>query len=36
MRGASRSFMRDIGERKVEQFHPTNICDLIDQAAFTE
>jgi HD domain len=35
-RGASRSFMRDIGERNVEQFHPTNICDLIGQAPFTE
>jgi hypothetical protein len=33
--GASRSFMRDIGERNVEDFHPTNICDLIDQAPFT-
>jgi hypothetical protein len=35
-RGASRSFMRDIGERNVEEFHPTNICDLIEQAPFTE
>src|SRR6266567_44328 len=35
-RGASRSFMRDIGERNVEEFHPTNICDLIERAAFTE
>jgi hypothetical protein len=34
--GASRSFMRDIGERNVEQFHPTNICDLIERAPFTE
>jgi hypothetical protein len=34
--GASRSFMREIGERNVEQFHPTNICDLIERAAFTE
>jgi len=33
---ASRSFMRDIGERNVEQFHPTNICDLIERAPFTE
>lgn len=32
----SRSFMRDIGERNVEQFHPTNICDLIERAPFTE
>jgi hypothetical protein len=35
-RAASRSFMRDIGERNVEQFHPTNICDLIERAPFTE
>jgi hypothetical protein len=35
-RSASRSFMRDIGERNVEQFHPTNICDLIERAPFTE
>ena len=35
-RGASRNFMRDIGERSVEQFHPTTICDLIERAAFTE
>jgi hypothetical protein len=34
--GASRSFMRDIGERNVEEFHPTNICDLIERAPFTE
>lgn len=33
-RGASRSFMRDIGERNVKQFHPTNICDLIEEAPF--
>jgi hypothetical protein len=35
-RGASRTFMRDIGERNVEQFHPANICDLIDRAPFAE
>jgi hypothetical protein len=35
-RGASRNFIRDIGERSVEQFHPTTICDLIERAAFTE
>jgi hypothetical protein len=35
-RGASRNFMRDIGERNVEQFHPTTICDLIERAASTE
>jgi hypothetical protein len=34
--GASRSFMRDIGERNIKQFHPTNICDLIEQSPFTE
>jgi HD domain len=34
--GALRSFMRDIGERNVEQFHPTNICDLIEHAPFRE
>jgi hypothetical protein len=34
--GASRSFMRDIGERNVEGFHPTNICDLIEEAPFSE
>jgi hypothetical protein len=34
--GASRSFMRDIGERNVEHFHPTNICDLIERAPFKE
>jgi hypothetical protein len=35
-RAATRSFMRDIGEQKVEQFHPTNICDLIERAPFAE
>jgi hypothetical protein len=36
-RGASRSFMmRDIGERYVPEFHPTNICDLILKAPFKE
>lgn len=34
--GASRSFMRDIGERRVEGFHPRNICDLIEKAPFAE
>jgi hypothetical protein len=34
--GAGRSFMRDIGERRVEGFHPKNICDLIDKAPFAE
>ena len=35
-RGAGRSFMRDIGEREVASFKPRNICDVIDQAPFTE
>ena len=35
-RGASRSFMRDIGERHVPGFQPPNICDAIDRAPFTE
>lgn len=30
------TFMRDIGERKVSDFHPSNICDAIDQAPFSE
>jgi len=35
-RGASRGFMRDIGERNVPDFHPPNICDAITQAPFDE
>jgi hypothetical protein len=35
-KGASRSFMRDIGERYVPEFHPQNLCDLIAQAPFAE
>ncbi len=35
-RGASRGFMRDIGERYVPNFHPQNICDSIIQAPFDE
>jgi len=35
-RGASRSFMRDIGERYVPGFHPRNFCDAISQAPFEE
>jgi hypothetical protein len=35
-RGAGRTFMRDIGERKVPGFHAPNICDAIDQAPFGE
>lgn len=34
--GAGRSFMRDIGERRVEGFHPRNICELIEKAPFDE
>jgi HD domain len=34
--GAARSFMRDIGERYVQEFHPRSICDLIAQAPFPE
>jgi HD domain-containing protein len=35
-RGATRSFMRDIGERYVSEFHPRNFCDLVLQAPFSE
>lgn len=35
-RGASRGFMRDIGERYVPDFHPRNICDAINEAPFDE
>jgi hypothetical protein len=35
-RSASRSFMRDIGERYVRDFHPHNFCDLIAQAPFSD
>jgi hypothetical protein len=35
-RGASRGFMREIGERYVPDFHPWNICDAITQAPFDE
>ena len=34
--GAGRSFMRDIGERYVPDFHPKNFCDLIEAAPFSE
>jgi hypothetical protein len=33
-REATRSFMRDIGERYVPNFHPRNICDAIQKAPF--
>ena len=35
-RAASSSFMRDIRERCVPEFHPQNFCDRIRQAPFTE
>jgi hypothetical protein len=35
-RGATRSFMRDIGERHVPGFQPPNICDAIERAPFNE
>jgi hypothetical protein len=34
--GAKETFMRDIGERKVPNFHVSNICDAIDEAPFGE
>jgi hypothetical protein len=34
--GASRTFMRDIGERDVPGFKPANICDAIEHAPFIE
>jgi hypothetical protein len=34
--GATRSFMRDIGERYVPEFHPQNFCDLVIHAPFPE
>jgi len=33
---ASSSFMRDIRERYVPEFHPLNVCDRIAEAPFTE
>jgi hypothetical protein len=35
-RGASRSFMRDIGERYVPDFRVGNICDAIETSPFSE
>jgi hypothetical protein len=35
-KGASRSFMRDVGERYVPEFHPRNFCDFVAQAPFAE
>jgi hypothetical protein len=34
--GATRSFMRDIGERYMREFHPKNFCDLVIRAPFSE
>lgn len=35
-RGGSNSFMRDIRERYVPEFHPANFCDRIAKAPFSE
>jgi hypothetical protein len=35
-KAASRSFMRDVGERYVPGFHPRNLCDSVAQAPFEE
>lgn len=35
-RSASRSFMRDSGERCVRNFHPHKSCDLLAQSPFSE
>jgi HD domain len=35
-RGASSSFMRDIRERYVPEFHATNFCDSVEQAPYLE
>ena len=34
--GATRSFMRDVGERMVPDFHPRNFCDVVAKAPFPE
>jgi hypothetical protein len=34
--GATRSFMRDVGERYVPNFHPRNFCDAVAKAPFSE
>ena len=34
--GASSSFMRDIRERYVPEFHPVNFCDRVAKAPFSE
>jgi hypothetical protein len=35
-RAASSSFMRDIRERYLPEFHPRNFCDRVAEAPFTE
>ena len=35
-RSASRTFMRDIGERYVSDYHPRNFCDLMQKSPFGE
>lgn len=35
-RGASSSFMRDVRERYVPEFHPVNFCDRLAKAPFSE
>jgi hypothetical protein len=35
-RGASQTFMRDIRERYVPEFRPTNFCDRVAQSLFSE
>jgi HD domain len=35
-RGASNSFMRDVRERYVPEFHAANFCDRVAQAPFAE
>jgi hypothetical protein len=34
--GARSGFIRDIGERLVPDFHPPNICDLMEKSPFAE
>ncbi len=34
--GATRSFMRDVGERYVPEFRPRNFCDAVVHAPFVE
>lgn len=34
--GATRSFMRDVGERFVPGFQPANFCDLVEHSPYPE